>query len=348
MPNNIIEDKERKIFRFRFTDYNGKRKMMTGFSYSRKADRSTALRKTEAMARELKKEHLEIRRGIRPRPNQSEAMLKASYRTVVERYLKWGKKQGGKKGRPWAKNHAYKVERMLLVRWPDRLKLETMSDLVGSHSDVEGVMLQLMDKRTPKTAWMYVEALKAFCGWCVDRDHLPENPLAKVKKPNTDPRTIRRALTLEEVQTLLKVAPIDRQLLYETAICSGLRANELRQLNMSHLDVDEGGLKLEPEWTKNRKPGFQPLPPRLVARLYEFALSGEPRDLYEKNVTRAETLSELPERPLLYVRNQNDRTLRIDLAEAEIEFDTDEGKLDFHALRTTFVTLLHEMGGVTS
>ena len=44
--------------------------------------------------------------------------------------------------------------------------------------------------------------------------------------------------------------------LYETDFLPGLRANELRNLKLAHLDVANRGLRLDAEWTKNRKDGF--------------------------------------------------------------------------------------------
>ena len=81
---------------------------------------------------------------------------------------------------------------------------------------------------------------------------------------------------------------------------------ELRHLDRAkHLDRDRGGLNLEASWTKNRKPGFQPLPARLVDELDAFSLSGAPA-----------------------------RTLDRDLEAAGIPKHTPKGKVDFHAGRT--------------
>jgi len=42
---------------------------------------------------------------------------------------------------------------------------------------------------------------------------------------------------------------------------TGLRLNEIRSLTVTDLDVENPGLRLDGAWTKNRKFGFQPLPP---------------------------------------------------------------------------------------
>jgi integrase len=54
--------------------------------------------------------------------------------------------------------------------------------------------------------------------------------------------------------------------------------------------------------------------------------------------------SAVPQNPLLYVPTQPARELKADLKTAGIPEETPEGKMDFHALRTTFATLLVETG----
>ena len=98
----------------------------------------------------------------------------------------------------------------------------------------------------------------------------------------------------------------------------GLRANELRNLAVKHLDIKRGGLHLDAAWTKNRKPGFQPLSASLVQRLLAFAQSGEPTRLYKKHYNRADTKLKAPKHPLLYVPTHTARDLDIDLKVAGI------------------------------
>ena len=134
-------------------------------------------------------------------------------------------------------------------------------------------------------------------------------------------------MTQDEIAALHRVSPPERWLVYETALCSGLRAKELRKLTVDHLDVDGGGLRLDAAWTKNRKPGFQPLPRSLMERFAELA-EGKDTDT-----------------PLLAVpKTHCARMLRIDTDKAGITFWTSEGKIDFHSLRATYTTLVIEAG----
>jgi len=91
-----------------------------------------------------------------------------------------------------------------------------------------------------------VSSLRALCGWCVKRELLEKHPLAALDNYSNAPKIQRRVPTLEELERLLQVAPLDRRLLYETALTSGLRRNELAQLTPDHVDIDGEGLRVSP------------------------------------------------------------------------------------------------------
>ena len=157
---------------------------------------------------------------------------------------------------------------------------------------------------------------------------------------NKDPNSKRRALTAKEIHDLLEVTTDWRQLLYEVALCTGLRVLELRSLTLNHLDVENCGLRLEAGWTKNRKPGFQPLPERLVQHLLEFAKTGFISKRYLRYCRRTMP----PDNARLYVPSHPAREMDKDLEAAGIPKETNDGKLDFHALRTGYIILAFEAG----
>ena len=132
-------------------------------------------------------------------------------------------------------------------------------------------------------------------------------------------------MTPEEIQKLLDVVPEHRRLLYEVAFTKGLRAGELRALTVKHLDVVCGGLRLDAAWTKNRKDGFQQIPSWLSNRLADRS------NMKSKD-------------PLLAVPSHPSRELDKDLKAADIPKVTDEGKIDFHALRVAYVSFVLEAG----
>ncbi|MFH1743386.1 MAG: site-specific integrase [bacterium] len=318
-----------------FVDYSGKRKFFVG----------THIRsETGRMADRLEDEHRQICLGYRPVPNPSNKHATRPFAEVVEEYLLWGCAQGGRRGRPWSKTHARK-RRAELARWGDCLELETLGDLKNILPRVEGMLREILAAgRTGKTAANFVESLKGFCNWCVDREYLLEDPLKRLGSVDTTPQTRRRAMTPDEIRQLLDHVPEYRRLLYEIALVTGLRANELRNLTVQHLDTERGGLHLDAAWTKNRRSGFQPLSRRLIERLRVHVEAGVAGELYRKHYNRRDTKRPIDGEPLLYVPSNPSRTMEEDLKSVGIPKWTPEGKIDFHACRVAYITFLLSAG----
>jgi len=225
--------------------------------------------------------------------------------------------------------------------WPEQVALKSMSNLSGILPSVEAALRKLKEGGSSgKTLQNYVDSLRSFLLWCEERDYLDCNPLKKLKPFDTTPKTTRRALLLEEIQRLFAVAPEYRRLLYGAAICTGLRANELRSLDVSHLNLESRSLQLDSAWTKNRKPGFQPIPSRLIAELQVFINEKSAMTLYEKNFNRCDSELNIPENPLLYVPVNVAREMNGDLKKANIPKCTPKGKIDFHSCRVTYISFL--------
>ncbi|HEY3318956.1 MAG TPA: tyrosine-type recombinase/integrase [Planctomycetota bacterium] len=302
-------------WRFKFIDYTGQRKTATGLP-TKEA--------TKTLAWKIQAEQDEIRKGLRPAPKESEKPR--LFDQILAEYLAWGASQGGHGGRPWSLRH-YGPRKARLEFWRTRLKLELLADLNGSLPRVEEALRELQNKgRAGKTLQNYAEAICAFCDWALKRGYLDHDPLKNLQHFDTTPLTQRRAPTPEEIQAILAVAPPERRLLYQLALASGLRANELRSLRARHIDVVNSGLKLEANWTKGRKATFQPIHAELMAVLQQI---GETKGQDE---------------PLLKISKNAAASLYIDMAKAGVPKTTVEGKLDFHALRTGYTTLVFEAG----
>lgn len=228
--------------------------------------------------------------------------------------------------------------------WEHTLDLQLLKDLNGCLPRVELALGDLQAQGLlGKTLGQYAESIAAFCYWCVDRDYLANYPLRKLKSFDTTPLTHRRSLAPDEVARLLKAAPYERRLLYEVAMCTGLRANELRSLTVHDLDINRSCLRLDSSWTKNRKSGDQPIPRELTCRLSEFASQDAASGLYLHNYRRRDAGTP-PSEPLLYIHSDPSKSFTMDLQRANIPKTTPEGKLDFHAMRTTYATLVVESG----
>ena len=306
-----------KCWRYTYTDAAGDRRTKTG-GPTKEETELTALR---AQAREA-----EIKMGLRPAPKSYDEAMRRPFGEVSAEYQRWGESQGGRGGRPWGTVHA-RMRRTHLAWWAARLTLTTLADVEGALPRVEAALRELQNAGSAgKTLANRVDALAAFCGWCVDRGYLADDPLRRIAGFNTAPTFQRRALTPDEIGRLLKTCRPRYRMLYETALCSGLRAGELKALRVQHLDLMRGGLYLDGAWTKNRKAGFQPLPAALV------------RELADASTGKA------PDAALLDVPHHTARAVDIDLATAGIGKWTPEGMVDFHALRTAYVSLVLQEG----
>jgi len=281
---------------------------------------------TRRMAERFEDDHRQILLGYRPAPRSSQKHTNRAFRDVAGEYSAWGKAQGGRGGYGWSDTHA-RMRRTHLAWWGKKLAIEKMGDLEGILPRAETALRMLMDNdKRGKTVQNYAEALKGFCNWCVQRGYLAANPVVLLGGFDTTPGVDRRAMTEEEVQKLFAGCAPRRRLVYEVALCSGLRAGELRALRVKDLDRKAGGLRLRSEWTKNRKNGFQLLPVFLVTRLAESA--------------RGKTAGDA----LLYVPSHTARDLDKDMRAAGITKTTPDGKLDFHAFRVAYGTFAFESG----
>lgn len=183
--------------------------------------------------------------------------------------------------------------------------------------------------KSPRTANEYLETACAFLNWCVRSGYLEHNPLARVGKAAlTERRRVRRALADEELGRLLESAG-PRRLVYLTAMYTGLRRNELRQLQWGdvHLDAAQPHVRLRAATTKNRKAESIPLHPELAAEL---------------RATRPTRVG--PASPV-FDRIPTNETRRRDYERAGIARLDERGRQsDFHALRLTYCTMLHRQG----
>jgi integrase len=316
-----------------FNDVAGKRRYFSGTR-----DRAETLR----MAQRLEDDHRQVRLGYRPAPTSADRFSQRQFAEARDEYLGWGRAQGGRGGRGWSVIHS-RTQETKLRWWQDQLGLSTLSDLPGILPRVEKALRELQTSGlTGKTLTNYVGPLGAFCNWCVQRGYLEADPIAAIAPFDTTPQTKRRAMTPEEIARLLEVSPPGRRLLYEVAFLTGLRVNELRSLTTAHLDVEHSGLQLDAEWTKNRKPGFQPLPEALTNRLREYIASGETARLYADAF--GEGVPNAPSDPLLYVPSHPARVMGRDLGVAGIQKHESSGKLDFQACRVAYINLIIESG----
>jgi integrase len=255
--------------------------------------------------------------------------------------------------------------------------LRSLSELTTDNIDKYMVHLSWDDATNdpaPNTVRKHLSALSGFIDWLVKKKRMNPmaNPLIAVDRPEGGVQKDRRALTADEVQRLLdaartrplkdasvnrggrfaKVKPAEhaaelkpetvarlveigreRALMYQTAIFTGLRQNELRSLKVWHLDLNR---KPYPTLTlpgRNTKNG------RAAKLLIVPALADEIRQWIKDTGKAADDpVFTMPDRHSLI------HTYQRDMKAAGIEYQTEQGTADFHALRRTGNVMLGRAG----
>ncbi len=127
------------------------------------------------------------------------------------------------------------------------------------------------DNRAASTIAHYLQVAKQFTAWLFETDRISRDPLRTIKKPNpqSDRRLLRRMLLPDEWPWLLKAASCDRALLYELAIQTGLRSDELRSITAAHLHARSKPpyVSVPSNDTKDRRPASQYISIDLAKRI---------------------------------------------------------------------------------
>ncbi|MEE9369369.1 MAG: site-specific integrase [Pontiella sp.] len=178
-----------------------------------------------------------------------------------------------------------------------------------------------------KTLNAYLSSLNSFLGWLVGNEFLQENPISNIKHIPLRGRHSfrRRAFTDNELDALLSSVSEWKRNAYIVAVTTGLRRNEIEQLEVGDLDIVNGRLLLRGEMTKNGETQYIPLH----------------GDAY--SVLRSLTEGKRPEEKILRVPHID--TFKEDLKKAGIEYqNARKERADFHSLRHTFCTRLARTG----
>ena len=147
------------------------------------------------------------------------------------------------------------------------------------------------ERTSPRTIGAWITAMKGFTNWLAKNGRIHGNPLAGMTKPNPkkDRRLERRMMLPDEWHWLRDVTrrsgerygmkAAERVLLYETAIQSGLRAGELRELTKIRLFLDGKTpyVLARASTTKNAKDARQYIRSDLAAALRQHVQKKTPQ-----------------------------------------------------------------------
>lgn len=228
-------------------------------------------------------------------------------------------------------------------------RVQVVADACGVsfYSDIEGDKVQsklqeMREAASPisiKTSNYYLGALKHFCRWMVRERRASESPLEHLRPLNArldENRRERRALTIEEQRRLIEAttsAPDrfgmtgpERAMLYRVALETGLRAGELRSLRAQSFDFESTPptVTVEAAYSKRRREDRLYLKAETARALAGFLRATLPAALAFRMPHAVKVVD----------------MIRADLTTAGIEHATEEGVVDFHALRHSFITSL--------
>lgn len=318
------EKTKAKTWSIRYPNAEGKRVQENGF----KTRDEAAIR-----LRDAKREVNEERAGIRtPRIKQNEKPL-AEHLDDFQKSLEDREISSAQ----------VKLVIGRLKRAFDSLGFLLLSDL--NANDFQTFLASLRKQgRSQQTCKHIVRHIKQFAKFLLEDERIETDPFRKLRPQKvSELRHRRRALTPDECTKLLKAAREcssayglsgpDQEVLFRVAQNTGFRASELSRLVVAnlHLDGEHPHISLSASNTKNRDEARIPLrDPELVQFLKSWII-GKSRNakLWPGNWAKSKGGGKLIQQAL---------------KAAEIPYEVDGRKVDFHALRYTFITNLIKSG----
>jgi integrase/recombinase XerC/integrase/recombinase XerD len=206
--------------------------------------------------------------------------------------------------------HAYAVDAAQLARWADGRDL--------APADMTARVLRRYaaglteNGQAPSTVARKLASLRALFRTLAEHGELPQNPADLLSAPRKGQR-LPRVLKAAEVASLLDRIPADTALalrdraLFELAYASGLRAEELVNLDMSAIDFDGEAVRVEGKGGKTRivpagEPALRAVDRYLQRGRPALAADGAVRALFVSKTGRRLSTSDVRRRLRVWAR----------------------------------------------
>ena len=250
----------------------------------------------------------------------------------------------------------------ILRRVFSECRVTALEDLTADR--VETYLTRL--RRSPNTRKKHHSAISGFVKWLFKRGRVRENLMLRVEVPRGSVQKEYRSLSVEEIKKLLdvtaarplrealmvrrgprkgqlvaKVKPevrarleqegLGRRLLYQTAVLTGLRKEELERLKVGYIDFDAQPLPrldVPTEATKAKRKAVIWLVSSLAQELRKWA----------------QATGRGPDDELFIVPDKLTRIFRRDLKMADIPLETPKGRARFRSLRKSSNVALRGLG----
>jgi integrase len=204
-------------------------------------------------------------------------------------------------------------------------------------SDIDGAKINKCVKNFSElsnhTKAHYILRFRQFVKWLHTQGRINSIPAIQSVKFDTAPQ---RAFELDEWPRLLEAArngPVrfkltgqERYVLYNLAMETGLRADELRSLTPVSFDFKKRSVFVSVKHTKNGREALQSITPETSALVKELAKG------------------KMPNTKLFKITSHAADMIRADCEVAGIELENHKGKIVFHSLRHTCATFLVNQG----
>jgi len=322
---------KKKPWLIAYTDENGKRHTITG---------TTDKAVTEQIARNLENKAALRRHGVTTA--EADRLCKHAKSPIAEHitaYLGECRHEG--QSQLHVTNKTNQLKRLV-----DHVKATRLMDI-----EPNGVaeFLQSLKRAglSHRTVNQHRCTVVAFLNWCVEMKRLSSNPLqgkaVKRLDEREDRRRVRRALSPDELQWLVSVAP-KRRMAYLAAYWTGLRRKELRSILWGDVDLDARVLIVRSTISKGKHDDEVPLHDELVLALTDHKPKGaKAGDNVFVTIPRVETvyrdLQRARDRWLDAANTEEDRRGREE-SDFLKKIDSQGRRVDFHSLRGTLSTHL--------
>ncbi len=313
MYKRIFKQKNSRVYRLRYRVGNGPKIFDVPLHTPNKE-------LAEIKARQIIDEHEKELLGLLP-----SKLVRNSAQRPLSDHLAEFISDLGERGR--CKSHVVHTKCRL-----ERLLKECDWNLIGDISaDAFAKWRSQQSKFSAKTCNEYLGHANAFLNWLVRQGRALHNPLKVISKLEVRGKETfkRRALSLEMFWQLVENSG-KRSLPYLVAGFTGLRRSEIKQLRWADIRLEDQQpfIDVRAEITKSKKAAKIPLVPPLIAALNEKRPKGtKPTDLvFPRGLPSV-------------------KSLRKDLVASGIPLEDERGyRVDFHALRHTFTSLLATVG----
>ena len=248
------------------------------------------------------------------------------------------------------RDYIYYIEHAMNVL-PDNIaeiNLRSVDDMMLEITQDKGLSHNLANK--------ILARLKSMLNYGVSRGVLSSNPIKEAKPLPKKPVKHRRALTKEEVQTLLDTAPPKWSTIWRLILSTGLRKQEFLNLRWNNIDLDKRIMRVLPtdKWSPKTSTSIRtiPLTDNVVKDLKKIKKQAESINNYVFTTDTGKQLNHLLRTLKTHLHNmfcaihEIPYGKRLNKKEQQLynkhslEIEAEMKRIDLHALRYTFCTQL--------